>query len=416
MNQLFSIQKDDAWKIVRIFGFTFRIARKKKLRFIYRKIPRHAVLRRDGISLIGGFHAASGEGQSARDFHARLSQSGIPFDLMESNPKEKCFNTVQYPHFFCKVTVSTSFRWPDPRYCNIPVLVWEFDRGMTEARPYLFHGNQGVIALSAFNAEYFRKVVPEGMPVWQVRPPLSVQKPPEISRKKVRAKWEIEKDDFCLFYNFSYSSSYFRKNPEGLLKAFASAFAGRGGVKLILKTTGQKHAPAMQQRMLGLIQRLGISSQVRVIDHFLSREEMLVLMMASDGYISLHRGEGVGLGMLEAMALGRPVIATSFGGNTDFTRIGTAKLIGYQMVPPAENDQPDYRFVDQWPEPDIKAAASAMQELRDQPESAVRLGLAGQAFIHDYLHIDHFREDMEKVMQDCASMRHPFREVKNDGM
>ena len=76
-------------------------------------------------------------------------------------------------------------------------------------------------------------------------------------------------------------------------------------------------------------------------------------------------------------------------------------MIGYRVVPQAENDQSDYRFVDRWPEPDINEAAAAMRDLYEQPEAAAGLGARGRDFIHDYLHISHFREDIEKVMQGC---------------
>ena len=47
-------------------------------------------------------------------------------------------------------------------------------------------------------------------------------------------------------------------------------------------------------------------------------------MAACDAYVSLHRSEGTGLTITDAMALGKPVIATGWSGNMDFMNVANS--------------------------------------------------------------------------------------------
>jgi len=101
--------------------------------------------------------------------------------------------------------------------------------------------------------------------------------------------------------------------------------------------------------------------------------QLHALQEAADAYISLHRAEGLGLGMAESMARGKPVIATGWSGNLDFMNEKNSCLVPYRMVPIAEGEYP---FTDQgrWAEPDVWAAARWMRRLVREPELARRIG------------------------------------------
>ena len=60
---------------------------------------------------------------------------------------------------------------------------------------------------------------------------------------------------------------------------------------------------------------------------------MAGLMAAADIVISLHRSEGFGLVPAQAMALGKPVIATAWSGNLDFMNKNNSALVSYSLVP-----------------------------------------------------------------------------------
>jgi glycosyltransferase involved in cell wall biosynthesis len=86
-----------------------------------------------------------------------------------------------------------------------------------------------------------------------------------------------------------------------------------------------------------------------------------------DCYVSLHRGEGLGLGMLEAMFLGKPVIATEYGGNTEFMNQENSMLIDYKLIT-ANDDYPVYKDVKYWADPNIEQAARYMKILVEDKE------------------------------------------------
>jgi glycosyltransferase involved in cell wall biosynthesis len=122
-------------------------------------------------------------------------------------------------------------------------------------------------------------------------------------------------DGFIFHFAFDFLSGVERKNPSGLIKAFTAAFAPGGGPTLVLKAVnGDQRLAQLEELKLLAAKR----PDIVVIDRYLDHEANATLMDACDCYVSLHRSEGFGLSMAEAMALGKPVIATAYSGNLDF--------------------------------------------------------------------------------------------------
>lgn len=136
---------------------------------------------------------------------------------------------------------------------------------------------------------------------------------------------------FQFFFNFDINSSIDRKNPGLLIRAFAELFGGDRNTELLLKVNGLNNpgAPAIMAKLQDLASR----ANVRVLSTFMPREQMLATISRADCYVSCHRSEGLGLGLLEAMSMGVPCIATGFGGNTDFMHNGNSVLLRYDMEP-----------------------------------------------------------------------------------
>jgi glycosyltransferase involved in cell wall biosynthesis len=97
-----------------------------------------------------------------------------------------------------------------------------------------------------------------------------------------------------------------------------------------------------------------------LIEDTLPREVLLDLYRACDAYVSLHRCEGFGRGIAEAMLLGKPVIATAYSGNLDFCTPDTALLVPATTRKVRPGDYPEAQGMD-WAEPDVEAAAEAMR-------------------------------------------------------
>jgi glycosyltransferase involved in cell wall biosynthesis len=109
------------------------------------------------------------------------------------------------------------------------------------------------------------------------------------------------------------------------------------------------------------------------MDRVLTHDENLSLIQACDAYISLHRSEGLGLTMAEAMLLGKPVIATRYSGNLDFMDDNNSLLVDCELVP-LGREIPPYDASYRWAEPSAEHAAQLMRQLFDNPASAASLG------------------------------------------
>jgi glycosyltransferase involved in cell wall biosynthesis len=136
-----------------------------------------------------------------------------------------------------------------------------------------------------------------------------------------RAFYGMDESRFYFTFSFDYCSSPFRKNPFGVIEAFLNAFpTGQDNVGLVVKSMG---APELYPNLRAAIRdATNGDPRIMLIDEELPREQVLGLIRACDAYVSLHRAEGFGLGMVEAMSFGRIVIGTDYSGCTDFlTRV-----------------------------------------------------------------------------------------------
>lgn len=177
---------------------------------------------------------------------------------------------------------------------------------------------------------------------------------------------------------FDFNSSAARKNPEGALEAFRRAFGDDPACELVIKTqNGAQHPDALARL------KACAGPGVRLIDASWPYAEVKRLIAGADVLISLHRAEGFGLTMAEAMALGTPTVATAATGNLDFQDEGCALLVPCRPTP-VDDPQGIYRG-QTWAEPDIDAAALALRRLRDEPDLGARLAAAGRARVIEKL-------------------------------
>ena len=176
-------------------------------------------------------------------------------------------------------------------------------------------------------------------------------------------------DGFRFLFAFDYLSVFERKNPLATIEAFKRAFQP-GEAALIVKTLNEDFNPAAHE----LVRAAAASHpDVHLLERRLSRFERDGLMNAADCYVSLHRAEGFGYTLAEAMWLGKPVIGTGYSGNLDFMSDRNSYLVDYRMVPTGPGHDP-YPSEGEWAEPDIDHAARLMREVFDHREEAARRG------------------------------------------
>jgi glycosyltransferase involved in cell wall biosynthesis len=212
--------------------------------------------------------------------------------------------------------------------------------------------------------------------VWM---PLAVEFPmPAGSIEERRKRFDLPRDKFLFFFSFDFSSFATRKNFPASIQAFQKAFPdGCDEAGLVIKTIRHSHH---KREFWDLLRAVGEDRRIFLIDRLLRQDEMRELMASCDSFVSLHRSEGFGFGMAEAMYLGKPVIATNYSGNLDFTKKDNSCLVDYRLVPVKAGE---YLFPEGqvWADPNIDEAAKYMRRLVDDRDYGRRLGKAAADFI-----------------------------------
>jgi glycosyltransferase involved in cell wall biosynthesis len=203
----------------------------------------------------------------------------------------------------------------------------------------------------------------------------------------------------CLFDHWSTPE---RKNPAGTIEAFQAAFPLTQGdqpsVELWIKSNSSDQFPQQHHQ---LRQRSADDPRIHWVDQLLQPAALDDLLCNADALISLHRAEGFGLNLADAMAIGLPVVATAYSANLEFMPFGSAALIPWQPVRLNHNCG-DYRSGDLWAEPDLASAALALRRLVLDPAYAADLAGQGAKAIRERLASDRLvpivRERLTQLM------------------
>jgi glycosyltransferase involved in cell wall biosynthesis len=211
---------------------------------------------------------------------------------------------------------------------------------------------------------------------------------------------------FNLFM-FDYFSVFRRKNPLDLIAAHKAAFPDGDGPVLVIKTVNAKKSATQHEQLLFSIAG---REDIIVIDKYLSREQLHSLVNECETYISLHRSEGYGLTIAEAMSLGKPVIATGYSGNIDFMSPTNSILVPFELVPVGDDAYP-YDKNAKWAQPDLGFAADAMRKLHEDPELRTRLGTQAKMDVTSAFTIDRAADFVRARVVKLHSSGKPARRV-----
>ncbi len=168
-----------------------------------------------------------------------------------------------------------------------------------------------------------------------------------------------------------------RKNPEDTIDAYRRAFGPTDGAYLVVKAINGHHRPGDLDRIRQLA---GGRPDIVIRDEYLDANRMRAMVELSDCVVSLHRAEGFGLNLLDAMAAGRPVIATGYSGNLAFMTAETAMLVPHDvvLVGPGADPYPEHAH---WAQPDVDMAAAHLRRVHDDPDRARKIGSAGRRHV-----------------------------------
>lgn len=201
--------------------------------------------------------------------------------------------------------------------------------------------------------------------------------PEPVPAAVTRGELGLPDGRFVFLVTFDHLSVTERKNPIGAIEAFCRAFPepSADGPMLVVKTLNASHRWVEHERV-----RLAtrFRPDIAVVDRHLSRGEQLALIGHADCLVSLHRSEGLGLHLIEAMWLGTPTIATRYSGNVHVADDDCALFVDARMVP-VDRGEDYFPPEAMWADPDLDAAAAWMRRLVADPALCDRLAAAGRA-------------------------------------
>ncbi|MGU3537394.1 glycosyltransferase [Methylobacterium sp. A54F] len=322
-----------------------------------------------GVNLFAEVGKATGIGRAGAGSLAALRAAGVPVHLVDPHASPAAGRSqLPYPvnlfhlnpwSLLDKGTWQTGVFDAETfsHRVNIGCWAWESATTFPETwRPALGLLDE-VWVPSRFTAEALSSVVP--LPIRVVPHALDLSRGPTFILRSGR------EEAFRFGFVFDELSGFERKNPLGLIDAFRRAFpAGEARLVLKARTLSAHRREAVAQACSG---HPGISLDVGE----LSREDLLAWIVACDAYVSLHRAEGFGLTVAEAMALGTPVVATGYSGVSEFLDDTTGYPVPFTMNELAEAREA-YSAGTVWAEPDLDAAAAAMRRVRDRPGEAAQ--------------------------------------------
>lgn len=227
-----------------------------------------------------------------------------------------------------------------------------------------------VWAPSTFCADAIRPYA--ACPVRVVPHPVAPPQPSGLTR----ADFGLPDDRFIVLSMLHLGSGFARKNPLAAIRAFRRAFGQRDDVLLVVKAVADIPLPWAEK---ALDEAVAGASNIKVIRRVMTKADQASLLACADVVMSLHRSEGFGLALAEAMLLGKPVIATGWSGNMDFMTDGSAALVRAPLVP-VDDPQGAYSQRDQvWAEPDEDDAAAWLCRLQADRDEYQRMGAAAMA-------------------------------------
>ena len=326
-----------------------------------------------GINVAGYFRSELGVGEVARQMIGALDTQNIPHATVgiptphsrqghdfETDTVEPaypvnliCVNADALPDF----ASTAGARLFENRY-SIGMWWWEvseFPERLTNAFEHL----DEVWVGSHHVGDAIASVSP--IPVVKVTMPVSMPEIKELTREELGLP-----EDFLFLFVFDYHSIFERKNPLAAIEAFKKAFPRGSGASLVVKSINGENYPEQQERLRAATEG---RPDIHVVDRYVSVDEKNAMIAACDCYVSLHRSEGFGITLAEAMYLEKPVIATAYSGNMDFMTDRNGYLVDYELTSIGEGSEP-YPPTGEWAEPDTEHAADLMRRVFDDQEEA----------------------------------------------
>lgn len=368
----------------------FRVFRPVWFRKPEKYVPGHYPA---GVNLFGFFKAENGLAQAVKLYAASIEKAGIPHRFLNTDfiywlpQNDKSFDTrlSDKAEYAINVVHINPDQWKsacgcfplstfDKRY-TIGVWLWELET-IPENWHACFQNVNELWAPSEFIAKALRKASPVPVTVM----PYGIAVP--CDETVTRAQFGLPEDRFLVLTMFDSNSYSSRKNPRASMEAFKKAYADVADkVMLVIKVNNPK-----PEDVAAIKEAMG-DIPCTLITERMDKPVLNALIRLCDVFISLHRSEGFGLVMAEAMALGTPAVATNWSSNTEFMDEESACMVDYKLIPVQNNyqfGQPEHR----WADADVDHAASYLRRLYDDPAYYQQKAQAGKRKIEEEFSIE----------------------------
>jgi glycosyltransferase involved in cell wall biosynthesis len=351
-----------------------------------------------GVNLYGYAKGELGIGEDVRLAAAALRTQGIPFSIINVEPGKEISQEDHSAHewitkkpayainLLCitgveqaRLTCERGTRMFGDRY-NIGLSPWELPHWPASCL-HTYGAIDEIWGISRYTARAFSS---SPLPVQAMTLPVQIGETTHLTRRD----FGLPEKPYLFVFSFDINSSIARKNPEGVIRAFQKAFPTEGPdqVGLVMKVNvSNAHIEKMglleqvgfylsKQQSWNAVKRIAAGDpRIHFIEESMRRPRVMALYKACDCYVSLHRAEGFGRGIAEALLLGKQVIATGYSGNMDFCREPRVALVRH-TTRAIERGQYFWGDGQTWAEPDLGHAAELMREVIVSPRDALSPG------------------------------------------
>jgi len=349
-----------------------------------------------GVNYVGYLTAHLGVGEAARNMAAALADAGTPVAALDisnlsSSPRGQydilgrlnAGGAEIYPTTILHVNADelpfVLSKLPREYDDTIKIGVWAWESSeFPDAWCDRFDLLDEIWVCSSFVAAAVAKkaTIPVFAVPYVFSPPHALPDRAWLRRKAP----DIQQDEFVFLFQFDTLSIPHRKNPEGAIRAFIQAFTPDQPVRLLVKTINAAKCAGLVETLRGL----AAGGRVTIWDEALSNEARFKLLASVDAFVSLHRAEGFGMSIAEAMLLKKPVIVTGWSGNADFVTPTTASLVSYTLEKLPHAFGP-YQAGTIWAEPSVDDAAARMRRIYEDAGYRTELGENAARLIRDRL-------------------------------
>lgn len=368
-----------------------------------------------GVNLIGFIRSETGVGQSCRLAANALETAGIPFcilpyDYGDPSPNAETgwmHKESAVPLYQVNLFHVNADQMPDViRHFGLQLFAGRYNIGYWHWElpefPDRWRGSFDLLQEIWAPSQFIAGAVAAKSPVPVVRIPHGIaMSPPGLSGADASQTgghgWRrLTEDRFTFLSMYSAYSFQERKNPYGAIDAFRMAFRrDYNKVALVVKINHAADHPGEVERLQAYVRN---DPNIRLLKETMTLAEAHALLRQADCVVSLHRSEGFGFVLAEAMAEGIPVIATHWSGNTDFMNERNSCPVQYKLVPVGTRLGP-YEAHQTWAEPSTEHAAHYMERLFYDDAYRMEIGRSARQTIRDAFSPEASGEAMKERLQ-----------------